>query len=144
MPATSLVSSTPFHASFGKRDECSFISDRPAGHRWRRPIRYEAIEKESMFWPIKFLIFFGANAHLFGCMYFYAKNSVWPTPQELGTIPTTSGSLLFCEGESESENVEKRSTEAGKRYGGRITPHETHLPIYLSLTLVYSETSPEQ
>ena len=33
-PATSLVSSTPFHASFGKRDECSFISDRPPGHRW--------------------------------------------------------------------------------------------------------------
>ena len=41
MPATSLVSSTPFHASFGKSDECSIISDRPAGHRWSTGITIE-------------------------------------------------------------------------------------------------------
>ena len=106
-----------------------------------RPIRNEAIEKESIFWPIKLLNFFGANAHLFWCVYFYANSSVWPTRQKLGAIPTTSGSLLFCEGESEMERARIRKRREKEHWGRHTvwwenTPHETHRPVYLIPTLV--------
>ena len=68
-------------------------------------------------------------------MYVFLRSELgWTTRQELGAIPTTSDSLLFCEDESEMERERVRK-RGEKEYRCRAavwwenTPHETDRPI---------------